>query len=88
MNSRKIAERLEELYPQPPLKVATDPFLAEVESLTDRIASIVSPDFIPKVAKKLLSDASLPYWYRTREAWFGGQKLQEVEVAKGRAQVY
>ncbi len=88
MDSRKIAERLEELYPQAPLVIATDPCLAEIEDLGDRIAQIVAPDFIPKIAKSVLGEASLPYWYQTREAWFGGQKLQEVVVEKGGAKVY
>ncbi|KAJ9613500.1 hypothetical protein H2200_003442 [Cladophialophora chaetospira] len=88
MDSHKIAGRLEKLYPQPPLDVAADPHLAEIESLADKIVSIVCPDFIFKVAEGLLSEASLPYWHQTREAWFGGQKLHEVATEKGGAEAY
>jgi hypothetical protein len=91
MGSREIAVRLDTLYPHlttPCLNISADPYLAEIEDLADRIAQIVSPDFIPKIATRILGDASLPYWHRTREAWFGGLTLDEVAVQKGGAHVY
>ncbi len=88
MDSRTIAKRLEQLYPEPPLNIALDPYLAEIEDLADRTAQIVSPDFIPKIAKRVLGERSLGYWHRTREEWFMGQKLDKVAAEKGGPQVY
>jgi glutathione S-transferase len=88
MDSHQIALRLNELYPQSSLKIADDPYLAEVESLADKVASTVMPDFIPKIAKNVLGESSLPYWRRTREEWFGGMKLEVVGVELGGPKVY
>ncbi|KIW95105.1 uncharacterized protein Z519_03689 [Cladophialophora bantiana CBS 173.52] len=63
MDSRKIAERLEQLYPEPPLNIAADPYLVDIEDLVNRIAKTVSPDFIPKDANRVLGDGSLGYWH-------------------------
>ncbi|KIW64464.1 hypothetical protein PV04_09396 [Phialophora macrospora] len=90
MGSREIATRLDVLYPTPAFSssISADPYLAEIEAVADRIAQTVSSDFIPKLARRVLGAASLPYWHRTREAWFGGLTLDEVAAQKGGARVY
>ncbi|EXJ71766.1 uncharacterized protein A1O5_05576 [Cladophialophora psammophila CBS 110553] len=84
----RLQSVLSSCTPEPALNIATDPYLAEIKDLANRIAKIVSPDFIPKIANRVLGDESLGYWHRTREEWFGGQKLDKVVVEKGGTQVY
>jgi glutathione S-transferase len=85
--SRKIAERLDKLYPDNSLAI-TSPSALEIEALTDKIVGMISPDFIPKVPKRLLGSGSIPFWYQTRQEWFDGMALDEVEQRKGGAHVY
>lgn len=45
-------------------------------------------DFIPKIPNRILGEASQEYWYRSREEWFGGMALDELEKQKGGDAVY
>ena len=87
MNSRKIAARLEQLYHEPTLNM-NSAYLTEIEALTEKITQVVPPDFIPRIPKNLLGEGSIDYWYRTREEWFEGKRLDEVAIEKGGDQVY
>ncbi|KAK4166344.1 hypothetical protein QBC43DRAFT_257803 [Cladorrhinum sp. PSN259] len=66
MDSRKIANRLEELYPSPPLHLDS-PYQAKIESAMNKIMNHISPVYIPLIPKRILNEASHPHWYRTRE---------------------
>jgi len=81
MDSRKIATRLEELYPTPSLHLDS-PYQAKIESAMNKIMTHVEPIFLPLVPKNILNEASNPYWYRTREAW-AGMSLDKLWEEKG-----
>lgn len=85
--SLAIAHRLEQQNPQRSLRIDS-PNTDVVIKLTEKIMYAVLPDFVPKVPKRLLADASLEYWYRTRQEWFGGIKLDDLERRQGGHQVY
>lgn len=87
MDSRKVAERLEDMYARPTARVKSE-IVAKVEKLTDRIMQTVCADFIPKIPRNLLGERSLDYWYRTREEWFDGKPLDQVAAEMGGDQVY
>ena len=87
MNSMTIAQTLEKLYPEPSLRLESA-CTATVLALMEEILQCIMVDFVPKVPKRLLAEASLPYWYETREAWFGGKRLEDLETQKGGEQVY
>lgn len=86
MESRKIAIALQELKPEPPLRINI-PDEAKFFDCWTRTASAIVPDFMPKVATRLLSDASLPYFHSSREAMFG-MTLEQVEKQLGGAKAY
>ncbi|KAK5053873.1 hypothetical protein LTR84_001835 [Exophiala bonariae] len=87
-DSLKIVKRLEQLYPQKPLGLACDPYLEEVLELTEKTIKTIMPDFAPKVAKKILDEASQEFFQRTRKALFGGRTLDEVSAELGGTQAY
>ncbi|KAK3985071.1 hypothetical protein QBC44DRAFT_335751 [Cladorrhinum sp. PSN332] len=66
MDSRKIATRLEELYPSPSLHLDS-PYQAKIETAMQRIMSHLGNFFMPLVPKRILNEASHPHWYKTRE---------------------
>lgn len=80
-DSRKIVERIERDHPDPPLHLNSQ-YLKKVEELMPQLMTAIAPDFIPKVPKRILNEASLPYWYKTREARLGAP-LDQVEKEKG-----
>lgn len=80
-DSKEIAKHIEKLYPNPPLHLNSD-YLAKVAAIMPDLMTKIAPDFIPKVPKRILNEASLPYWYRTREEMFG-KKLDQVEEEMG-----
>jgi glutathione S-transferase len=88
MDSLKIVNHLEQLYPQKPLGLACDPYLEEVLELTDKTIKTIMPDFASKVATKILDEASLEFFQRTRKARFGGRTLDEVSAELGGRQAY
>ncbi|ODM23286.1 hypothetical protein SI65_00875 [Aspergillus cristatus] len=81
MDSRKIADYIEQRHPQPSLHLDSS-YLAKVEDIWSRYMSAFCPIFIPQVPKRILNDASLEYWYTTRERMFG-MPLDRLEKEQG-----
>lgn len=80
MDSRPIANKLESLYPSPPLHLDS-PALAKLETIMPNLMPTLAGIYIPNVPKVILNTASHPHWYKTREAKFGD--LDELEKKKG-----
>ena len=79
MESKKIAQYLEEKHPSPPLHLNA-PELAKLESLLPALHtrdSLVRVYF-PLVPQRILSGYSQEYWRRTREEWIG-QSIPDFE---------
>ncbi|KAK4234981.1 hypothetical protein C8A03DRAFT_37196 [Achaetomium macrosporum] len=71
MDSKKIALRLESLYPSPPLRLDA-PALAKLEEImAKRFFPPMRPIVLDRVPKRILNDASIPYWIRTRSEMVG-----------------
>lgn len=81
MDSRKIAEYIEEQHPQPSLHLDSS-IVEQVESLWGRYMRSIMPIFLNQVPKRILADASLDYWYTTRKG-FTGMSVEELEETKG-----
>ncbi|KIW12661.1 hypothetical protein PV08_09939 [Exophiala spinifera] len=77
--SRAIAERLEQLYPEPSLHLDL-PDQEHVEELVVKFTNIIRPIFTPSVPKILLNPPSQTYFIEAREKRIG-MKLDEF--AKG-----
>lgn len=86
MESSEIARRLEQLYPNPAIEASV--LDVEINALTEKVMGIISPDFIPKIPRTLIAAASVPYWRKTREAWYDGVSLDMIEASHGGGQVY
>ncbi|EGS17075.1 uncharacterized protein CTHT_0074030 [Thermochaetoides thermophila DSM 1495] len=80
MDSRRIANALEALYPEPPLHLDS-PVLASLETIIPRIIQALAPLFMPRVAYRLLPERSSAYFVETRSKWYGD--LLELEKEKG-----
>lgn len=81
MESRAIANKLESLYPSPPLHLDS-PVLAKLESIMPDLMPTLSGIYIPLVPKRIIDSASHPHWYKTREAKFG-MPLDKLAETKG-----
>lgn len=81
MDSRKIAEYIEDAYPQPGLRLDS-PYLPKVEDLWDRYIGALRPVFIPEIPRRLLNDASVDYWRTTREKIFN-MPIDQLEKELG-----
>ncbi|ROV87623.1 hypothetical protein VMCG_10629 [Cytospora schulzeri] len=81
MDSKVITQTIEKDTPEPSLHLDS-PYLAQVEEILESITPAIQANYIPAVPKRLLNEASIPYWYRTREAKVG-MKLDELEKTKG-----
>lgn len=81
MDSRKIADVIEEKYPQPSVHLDS-PYLTTVEDVVAKLMKPLAPLFLAQVPKNLLNDASLDYWYTTRAKWVG-MSVEEFEKEKG-----
>ncbi|KAF7560081.1 hypothetical protein G7046_g4076 [Stylonectria norvegica] len=81
MDSRKIVNRIEESHPEPPLHLDS-PVLSKLEALMPKIMGALRPVYVPWVPKRILNDASLEYWYRTRSATVG-MPLDQLEKEQG-----
>ena len=81
MDSRKIADVLEEAHPSPSLHLDS-PILKKVEELVPQCIAPIGPIFLPKVPRLLLNPPSAEYFERTREAKFG-MPLSQLEKEKG-----
>lgn len=80
-DSRAIADLLEKEHPSPSLHLDS-PYLSQLEKLFPELVGAVIGHFIPLVPKRILSDASQEYWYRTRESRLG-MTLDALEEARG-----
>ncbi|KAL9127177.1 MAG: hypothetical protein Q9217_003885 [Psora testacea] len=81
MDSLKIAQELEKLYPEPSLHL-DDPVLEQVLELTPACVASLGGVLMPKVPRTLLNPASVEYFERTRAARFG-MPLAQLEKEKG-----
>ncbi|KAL9614581.1 MAG: hypothetical protein Q9167_000950 [Letrouitia subvulpina] len=81
MDSRKIVEKLEQLYPSPPLHLDS-PYLSKIEELWPKAIMPLRGVLMPKIPRALLNEASLDYFYSTREKRFG-MPLDQLEKEQG-----
>ncbi|KAI1103654.1 putative glutathione S-transferase [Jackrogersella minutella] len=81
MDSTKIAEALEERYPEPSTHLDS-PYLPKVSESLTGIMIAIRAVYIPGVFFNLLNEASLGYFRRTREEFLG---VTIEEFAKGAA---
>ncbi|KAJ5082396.1 hypothetical protein N7532_011439 [Penicillium argentinense] len=81
MDSGKIAEYIETEHPQPSLHMDSD-YLQQVQNLWGRYMGAIKPIFLNQVPKRILNDASLDYWYKTRHE-FCGMPVEELEKTQG-----
>lgn len=81
MDSRPIAEYLESKHPSPSLHLDSS-IVDQVDALWWKYMGAIMPIFLNQVPKRILNDASLEHWYRTRKA-FVGMSVEELEETKG-----
>ncbi|CAN8096143.1 unnamed protein product [Discula destructiva] len=81
MDSRNIATVLEAKYPQPPLKLDS-PMHAKLADVLPGLLGALRGNYLPTIPKRILNEASVPYWYRTREEKVGST-LDELEAKEG-----
>lgn len=81
MDSRKIAEKLEQLHPSPPLHLDS-PYLPKIEQFWPKVSTCLRGCVMPKIPRVLLNEASVDYFYRTREQRFG-MPLDQLEKERG-----
>jgi len=77
MDSRKIANALEQRYPSPPLHLDSQ-VLPQVEDLMPKVLMNSAPLVLPRIPRDVLNEASVEYFERTREKRFG-MPLGELE---------
>lgn len=80
-DSRDIADLIEKDHPSPSLHLES-PYLAQLEDLMAQLMPAIRGHYIPLVPKRILNEASLEYWYRTREERLG-MKLDSLEENEG-----
>lgn len=82
MDSDVIARVVEKDHPSPPLHLDS-PYLEKLSHiLAPQIMPALRGNYIPVVPNQLLNEASLEYWYRTREEKVG-MKLDVLEQTEG-----
>ena len=81
MDSRPIADKLEELKPQPSLHLDYDK-LELVTRYCSALANTTRPCWAPLVARNLLLPRSREYFERTRKERFG-MSLEQLEKEQG-----
>ena len=81
MDSRKIADVLEEAHPSPSLHLDSR-ILEKVEELIPQCLMPIGPIFFPRVPRFLLNPRSAEYFEHTRGASFG-MPLSQLEREKG-----
>ena len=80
-DSAVIAERLERMYPEN--RLIFDPVTqAAAEQAITAIATALSPIFITRIAKDVLTESSVSSWRAARESTFG-MTLEELEATRG-----
>ncbi|KAI1761258.1 putative glutathione S-transferase [Hypoxylon sp. FL1150] len=83
MDSFKIADVLEEKYPEPSLRLDS-PYLPRVRESMAKASSPLTAIFKPNVCKLLLNEPSAVYFRRTRER-DEGMTLEQLAAEKGGA---
>ncbi|KAJ6044811.1 uncharacterized protein N7446_003005 [Penicillium canescens] len=81
MDSRKIADYIEKEHPQPSMHLDSS-YLPKVEELWSAYMRAICPIFLAWVPRDILNDASLEFWYTTREKFFG-MPVDQLEKTKG-----
>lgn len=70
MDSRKIADVLEEKHPSPSLRLDS-PYQAKVDSVMPLVMTQLAGIYVALIPQTMLNDASIPYWNKSRAAWLG-----------------
>lgn len=81
MESRQIAGVIEQAYPEPSLHLDS-PILQKVMDIMPKLMPALRGNYIPVIPQRILNEASLEYWYATREKTVG-MKLDELEKTAG-----
>lgn len=81
MDSRVIADALEERYPEPSMNLQSSQ-LARLEKIMIDAVGKARPIIVPAVPRMLLSEVAQDHWYTTREKIFG-MKMDEFEKTGG-----
>jgi glutathione S-transferase len=81
MDSRKIAQALEEQHPSPPLRLSS-PYLPKLEALLPKIMPPLRGVYWPLVPARLLNPPSQAYWHQTR-AKLAGMPLDQLQREQG-----
>ncbi|KAK0657927.1 hypothetical protein B0T16DRAFT_402762 [Cercophora newfieldiana] len=81
MDSKRIAEAINERYPNPPLRIESKHY-TWLEKNYGRLMTDFEGVYLPNIPRRLLSEASQPYWYRTREEDVG-MSLDQLEKERG-----
>ncbi|KAK4224004.1 hypothetical protein QBC38DRAFT_486493 [Podospora fimiseda] len=82
MDSKKIAHRLEELYPSPPLHLDS-PVIPKLEAALKIIMKHLSNYFMPLLPSRILNEVSHAHWYKSREP-VAGMPLDQLFETKGK----
>ena len=83
--SQTIAEKLNEMYPTPELKIQT-PTLTEVMDLISKIITGSLPDIMARIPERFLDKKDEEYWYPDREKMLG-MPVKELQDTCGGAKV-
>ncbi|OIW25346.1 thioredoxin-like protein [Coniochaeta ligniaria NRRL 30616] len=81
MQSRPIAEAINERYPEPPIDL-TPPILDKLVQSISKIMGAIQPIFFTLVPQRILNNASHEHWYRTRPV-YAGMPLDQFWNEKG-----
>ncbi|KAK0631353.1 hypothetical protein B0T14DRAFT_2045 [Immersiella caudata] len=65
MDSRRIAEAIDERYPSPPIQLESK-YYAWFEKNYSALMTDLQGVYMPLIPARLLNEASVPYWYETR----------------------
>ena len=81
MDSRKIADTLEQRHPSPSLHLDAE-VLREVEAIATNLLIASCPLILPLVPRHILNDESVEYFQQDRAKRFG-TSLDQLEKEKG-----
>lgn len=77
MDSRKVAERLEALQPEPSLRIDRGEVIDRAQAAVLAVMGSLGAVLLPRVPAEILGERSAEYFYETRKTRFG-MPLQEV----------
>lgn len=80
-DSAVIAEKLEALYPDPSVTFDTETQI-QAEQAIAKIAGPLVPVFMPRIARDVIIESSVPFFRETRAKAFG-MSLDDLEKARG-----